>query len=358
MLQKSYYSIDIKEYGKCNECQQDYTGENWCNICNSRRFQIEFGKWTSGDVEIDWFIQQTQLNANNCEEVIEWIPFDRFDGFEYLTKGSFGEIYKAEWRDGYIESWNHILKTWRRISYSYAYVCLKSLDTLDKNLFLQKIYLGKVKLQIYFYVIVGLAKIHELGLMHTDLHSGNIVCQDIVKSYITDFGLCKPVSKDNREKIHGVIPFMAPETLIRGEYTQKSDIYSFGMVMLEVFTSYPPYYNIPHDKNLIMDICNGCEPEIKCEIPQLLKDIMEKCWNTDPLNRPTAKELEMRLRKYLEVDYSRHWLKKQIEAIDKANINFIQYNPKTTHPQAIYTSRQVPISKLMIVEPNSHELIS
>ncbi|RHZ74612.1 hypothetical protein Glove_220g53 [Diversispora epigaea] len=71
--------------------------------------------------------------------------------------------------------------------------------------------------------------------------------------YITDFGLCKPVTENDPEKIYGVIPYMAPETLSRGEYTQASDIYSFGMVMLEVLTSYPPYYNIPHNENLAMD---------------------------------------------------------------------------------------------------------
>ncbi|RHZ63337.1 hypothetical protein Glove_330g122 [Diversispora epigaea] len=403
-----------KTYEKCNECQQDNTGENWCNVCNRRRFQMEFDKWTSGNSEIDQFIQQTQFNANNSEEVIEWIPFNRFDKVEFLTKGGFGGVYKAKWRDGYIKLWNLKLKTWHRMSYPYVYVGLKGLDTPDQKLFLQEIknqlkfrggwaiaiygitfhpkenkYMmvmqyanhGSLrnmlnnnfgdltwinKINILHYVIVGLAKIHEFGLMHTDLHSGNIVCQDIVKSYITDFGLCKPVSEYNREKIYGVIPFMAPETFIRDEYSQKSDIYSFGMIMLEVFTSYPPYYNIPHDENLIMDICYyGRKPEIKCEIPQLLKDLMEKCWDTNPLKRPTAKKLEIQLRKYLEVDYSRHRLKKQIEAIDKANINFTQYDPKITPPKAIRSSSQLPsqathsssqLPVQTIVEPYSHDL--
>jgi serine/threonine protein kinase len=137
-----------------------------------------------------------------------------------------------------------------------------------------------------------------MGLMHKDFHSGNIVNQTLTLSYITDFGLCKPVSENDPENIYGVIPYMAPETLSRGEYTQASDIYSFGMVMLEVLTSYPPYYNIPHNENLAMDICEGLKPEIKCEIPQFLKEIMEKCWNFEPLNRPTAEELKSQLEDY------------------------------------------------------------
>src|SRR6185436_13521435 len=112
--------------------------------------------------------------------------------------------------------------------------------------------------------------------------------------------------------------------------TQASDIYSFGMVMLEVLTSYPPYYNIPHNANLVMEICNGLKPEIKCEIPQFLKEIMEKCWNFEPLNRPTAKELKSQLDKYslnLNDGEMGKQVNKQVNAANKSNKNFIKYNP-------------------------------
>src|SRR6185436_2170823 len=125
------------------------------------------------------------------------------------------------------------------------------------------------KIRCLYYIALGLARIHETGLMHKDFHSGNIVNETITSSYITDFGLCKPVSENDTEKIYGVIPFMAPETLLKGEYTQASDIYSFGMVMFEVLTSYPPYYNISHNANLLIKICEGHKPEIKCEIPRI-----------------------------------------------------------------------------------------
>ncbi|RHZ88341.1 hypothetical protein Glove_23g101 [Diversispora epigaea] len=131
---------------------------------------------------------------------------------------------------------------------------------------------------------------------------------------------------------------MAPETLSNGEYTQASDIYSFGMVMLEVLTSYPPYYNIPHNENLVMDICKGLKPKIKCEIPQFFKEIMEKCWNFEPIHRPTAKELKSQLGEYYYGDE----IRKQVKAANKSNKNFIRYDPNEMHPEAIYTSRFIP----------------
>ncbi|RHZ79113.1 hypothetical protein Glove_151g170 [Diversispora epigaea] len=203
------------------------------------------------------------------------------------------------------------------------------------------------KYNILSTIVNGLTYIHEMGLMHKDFHSGNIVNQALIRSYITDFGLCKPVIENDPENVYGVIPYMAPETLSRGEYTQASDIYSFGMIMLEVLTSYPPYYNIPHNENLVNEICKGLKPEIKCEIPQFLKEIMEKCWNFEPLNRPTAEELKSQLERYISDDGEiANQVNNQIQAENKSNKNFIKYDPNEMHPEAIYTSRL--ISKLTI----------
>ena len=61
-----------KKYGLCEECSQPNTGHYWCQSCNSKHFQQDFNKWTSGNKEIDEFIQKFQLNATRYEEVLEW----------------------------------------------------------------------------------------------------------------------------------------------------------------------------------------------------------------------------------------------------------------------------------------------
>ena len=110
-----------KKYGLCNECSQPNTGRDnsydrygWCQSCNSQRFQQEFNKWTSGNKEIDEFIQNFQLNATCYEEVLEWIPYEKFSDIEYLAKGGFGTVHKAKWIDGYIGSWNIDQNKWNR----------------------------------------------------------------------------------------------------------------------------------------------------------------------------------------------------------------------------------------------------
>ena len=88
-----------KAHGLCKGCKQPNTGSNWCQSCNSKRFQQNFKNWTSGNSDVDKLIQESQLNAKS-EEKLEWIEYDRFENIEYITKGGFGKVYKAIWKDG------------------------------------------------------------------------------------------------------------------------------------------------------------------------------------------------------------------------------------------------------------------
>jgi hypothetical protein len=128
-----------KIHGLCKECCQPNTGCKWCQYCNSKHFQQDFNKWTSGNKEIDEFIQNFQLNATRCEEVLEWIPYEKFSGIEYLAKGGFGTVHKAKWIDGYISFWNINQTKW--VKGYYTDIVLKCLND-SQNLtteFLQEV---------------------------------------------------------------------------------------------------------------------------------------------------------------------------------------------------------------------------
>jgi len=94
-----------KWYGLCEKCKQPQNNY-WCQQCNAKRFQQNFQNWTSGNHDIDEFIQKAQLKAKDSEEVLEWIEYDRFENVEYLAKGGFGTTYKAIWKDGNINRWD------------------------------------------------------------------------------------------------------------------------------------------------------------------------------------------------------------------------------------------------------------
>src|ERR1043166_2711070 len=111
-------------------------------------------------------------------------------------------------------------------------------------------------------IALGLKDIHNKGLIHKDLHSGNILSDNAIKySYITDLGLCKPVD-EHEEKIHGVLPYVAPEVLRGKKYTPSADIYSFGILACEILSGLPPYHNLPHNEFLALKICQELRPKV------------------------------------------------------------------------------------------------
>ncbi|CAG8526134.1 2819_t:CDS:2 [Gigaspora margarita] len=97
-------------------------------------------------------------------------------------------------------------------------------------------------------VLNGLNHIHQKGLIHRDLHPGNILNMDIMY-LITDLGQCRPANEENDEKNYGVLPYVAPEVLCGKPHTQDSDIYSFGIIAYEILTGLPPYTVYDKEKN-------------------------------------------------------------------------------------------------------------
>src|SRR5439155_13442508 len=74
--------------------------------------------------------------------------------------------------------------------------------------------------------------------------------------------------------------------------TRKSDIYSIGMLMWEIFSGRPPFDDRAHDPDLILKICEGLRPSATLPgMPKEYAEMMRKCWDDDPTKRPTIKEL-------------------------------------------------------------------
>ena len=113
-------------YGICGECNEPGTGKEWCQPCNSKRLKNNFKNWTSGNKDIDEFIQYSQLNAVHFTKCLEWIPFEKFRNVTYITRGGFGKIYSAKWPEGRIYFWGIENQEWERLS--NWKVALKSLD--------------------------------------------------------------------------------------------------------------------------------------------------------------------------------------------------------------------------------------
>ena len=178
------------------------------------------------------------------------------------------------------------------------------------------------------------------------MHSGNIFSYNISYNVIGDLGLCQQVvdKKDNPNKIFGVIPYLAPEVLSKKPYTKESDIYSFGMIMWEFTTGKKPFHDRPHNHLLISDILNGERPQITDDTPEFYSELMKKCWDHNPENRPTADEIYNCLHGYsLYVSDIPEEKKEIIELAEVETIASGKFLSDTKnykhHPGSFYTSR-------------------
>ncbi|RGB37335.1 kinase-like domain-containing protein [Rhizophagus diaphanus] len=192
------------------------------------------------------------------------------------------------------------------------------------------------KLYRLYEIISELKEIHKQNLIHCDFHDDNIFTPG------NNLGLCKPVKSFLKEYgIFGIMSFMAPEVL-RGEpYTPASDIYSFSMIMWEFTSGVPPFNNRAHNFQLNLSICKGERPKIIENTPQCYVDLMKKCWNEDPLKRPSSDDVLNVIEKWIipkEIENINEELKSNIMEFINAPIS--HNNPATkTHPKACYTSR-------------------
>jgi serine/threonine protein kinase len=207
----------------------------------------------------------------------------------------------------------------------------------------------------------GLRDIHEKELIHRDLHIGNILRLKNL-TCITDMGLCKPAdysaSEDTKNRVYGILPYIAPEILRGQSYTKAADIYSFGIVMYEIISGLPPYFDVSHDNNLAIRICKGLRPRFDIKVPQLIMNLIKKCLDANPLNRPKAEEIKKTLSQWyikLYSKYNHEYAKinkqvKEAEIINKlparSAISTSLGKSYETHSEAIYTSRLLDFSNL------------
>ena len=234
----------------------------------------------------------------------------------------------------------------------------------------------KHKIRILYSIIAGLNIIHQEKLVHHDFHSGNILHSNMLpqKMMIADLGLSAPADQEP-SSIVGVLPYIAPEVLNGKPYTQKSDIYSFGILMSVISTGQQPFNDKAHGHGLMLKICEGLRPGFSNNTPKIYIELAYKCMDADPDNRPTAEEIlktiafwkDIQNIKYIlesnEPNYSKEQLdelRMMEEIFDK--MDHIEYDPSTIpvtmHSNAVYTSRILKLKSTNLPQPRNSNKVT
>src|SRR5947209_1842916 len=133
--QKETEDKRLKNYGRCEVCNEMNTYYSWCLTCNAAHFRKDFDKWTSGNKEIDYFIQNTQIHAWRYELILEWYPWENFSEIEEIGKGGYGTVFRAKRKVGRIYEWDRQMNQWHRFNCK-EYVALKTIgycESLSKD---------------------------------------------------------------------------------------------------------------------------------------------------------------------------------------------------------------------------------
>ncbi|CAI5707853.1 unnamed protein product [Peronospora farinosa] len=147
----------------------------------------------------------------------------------------------------------------------------------------------------------GMSYLHhfERPILHRDLKSPNLLVDKNFNIKLSDFGLA-------RVKAHvqtmtgncGTVQWMAPEVLGNQKYTEKADVFSFGIVIWEIVTGECPYDGMSQIQAALGVLNRNLRPNIPRDCPPFFSRLMKACWNRQPELRPSFPHIVNAFRTY------------------------------------------------------------
>ncbi len=138
-------------------------------------------------------------------------------------------------------------------------------------------------------ICFGLHAIHEAGILHRDLKPANIIIDSKGKARITDFGIAGIEADISKDEIRvGTPAYMSPEQITGRQVTTRSDIYSLGLLLYEIFTGKQVFQADSLDE--LIKKHSTTQPTNPSEFVENIDPIVEKiinrCLEKNPADRP------------------------------------------------------------------------
>ncbi|KAI7744313.1 hypothetical protein M8C21_032729 [Ambrosia artemisiifolia] len=230
-------------------------------------------------------------------------------------------------------------------------------NSLARALFGTKEWQLELDWQTRYRICIGIAKglafLHEesrLKIVHRDIKATNVLLDQNLDAKISDFGMAKLDEEDNTHistRVAGTYGYMAPEYALRGYLTDKADVYSYGIVLLEIVSGTSNIPDRARENNFVLldrakflkttgNLMELVDPKLNSEYDiqemMVVINIAILCTAMSPINRPTMSSVVSMLKGRIvpqefaveqsvsvtEID--RHKMMKQLEETNESQI--------------------------------------
>jgi hypothetical protein len=228
-------------------------GSGVVNMGVWRHIEVAVKEFTNQDIQTTDFIRESEIHAklrhpNVVQLLAICLPPHMCTISEYMAKGSLSDVIQQK----------PTAFTWKR------------------------------KLQCLHDIAKGMDYLHKSKIIHRDLKSQNCLVDKNWNCKIADFGTSKLVSDVNQTAtayVPRTAQWTAPEVILRGEYSEKSDVYSYAVIMWECLTG-----EIPYDGMFAFAVEDSTVKGSRLAIPEgcdeWFANLMTQCWSADPNERP------------------------------------------------------------------------
>jgi hypothetical protein len=164
-------------------------------------------------------------------------------------------------------------------------------------------------LQIAYDAACGVMHLHANKIVHRDIAARNVLLagkKDLVAK-VSDFGMARNLdsvysgvtSEQHTAASIGPVKWMAPEQLDRMAYSRASDVFSFGVLLYEIFARSTPWPGLAN-VNVVLRVSKGERMELPKSIPSAVRKTTKQCWAHEAKERPKMLAVVDELRAALE----------------------------------------------------------